>query len=106
MLHFLPTSFRRKIRLMAWTPPQSSLDPCLGYHDRTRLSGRLGEHPIIQAMATRQPGRREFASVQALRGMAALAVCWFHFTYDTGSIPRGWLSASGTYGRLGVDAFF
>ncbi|HXZ79523.1 MAG TPA: acyltransferase [Terriglobales bacterium] len=40
--------------------------------------------------------------VGALRGLAALAVCWFHFTY--GQHPL--LHRSGAYGWLGVHVFF
>jgi peptidoglycan/LPS O-acetylase OafA/YrhL len=40
--------------------------------------------------------------VGALRGFAALAVCWFHFTYG----QTHWLKWSGQYGWLGVHTFF
>lgn len=42
--------------------------------------------------------------VDALRGMASLAVCWLHMTngYSENSI----LFISGQYGRLGVEVFF
>ena len=41
-------------------------------------------------------------SVEALRGLASLAVMWFHFSFAA----TGWLKASGTYCWLGVPAFF
>jgi len=49
-----------------------------------------------------QTGRPKIGIVGALRGFAALAVCWFHFTYGQG--PR--LKWSGQYGWLGVHTFF
>ncbi len=44
--------------------------------------------------------------VEALRGLAALAVAWFHFTHGAGLLADGWLKASGEYGWLGVEVFF
>lgn len=45
--------------------------------------------------------------VEDLRGMAALAVAWFHFTRANTEFPTiEWLRASGTYGWLGVECFF
>ena len=43
-------------------------------------------------------------SLDALRGLAALAVCWKHLT-DSFALPR-FLQVSGTYGWLGVEVFF
>ena len=40
--------------------------------------------------------------VGALRGLAALIVCWYHFTYG----QDWWIRASGKYGWLGVHMFF
>jgi len=40
--------------------------------------------------------------VGALRGLAALAVCWYHFTYG----QDWWIRATGKYGWLGVHMFF
>jgi peptidoglycan/LPS O-acetylase OafA/YrhL len=40
-----------------------------------------------------------------LRGFAALAVAWFHFTQGN-SVAQGWLKATGHYGWLGVEMFF
>ncbi|HET9159036.1 MAG TPA: acyltransferase [Caulobacteraceae bacterium] len=42
-------------------------------------------------------------NIEALRGLASLAVCWFHVT-STHSVA--WVKASGAYGWLGVDCFF
>lgn len=44
------------------------------------------------------------ANVDALRGLASLAVCWFHMTngYSENSLVR----ASGQYGWLGIEIFF
>lgn len=44
--------------------------------------------------------------VEALRGIAALAVAWFHFTNGGQLLPDGWLKDSGRYGWLGVEIFF
>ena len=44
-------------------------------------------------------------SVEGLRGLAALTVTWFHLAWAT-NFPDGAIKASGTYGYLGVDAFF
>lgn len=42
--------------------------------------------------------------VDALRGLAALAVAWFHMTRN---LPTtSWLGESGAYGWLGVEVFF
>src|SRR6185436_8028950 len=47
------------------------------------------------------------AGVDALRGVAALAVCWFHFTNGNPQfLPDGWLKQSGAFGWLGVEVFF
>ena len=45
----------------------------------------------------------KFFSVESLRGVAALAVAWFHVTAIHGD---SWARSSGHYGWLGVDAFF
>lgn len=55
--------------------------------------------------ATKTSDRVEI--VDALRGVAALAVCWFHFTQGVGEfLPEGLLKKSGAYGFLGVQVFF
>lgn len=43
-------------------------------------------------------------SVDALRALAALAVTWFHLT--NGYPQDSWVKASGSFGWLGVEAFF
>lgn len=43
--------------------------------------------------------------MDALRGCAALSVVWFHLTNGSG-LYAGWIKASGSYGWLGVEAFF
>jgi peptidoglycan/LPS O-acetylase OafA/YrhL len=55
-----------------------------------------------------RPGlsRQNFPIIQALRGVAAFAVCWYHFTAYNVAIPQGWAKSSGIYGYLGVEAFF
>lgn len=57
-------------------------------------------------MNKKEPSRR-ITSVDALRGIAALAVTWFHFT--NGYQPehwQWWLKTSGSYGWLGLNIFF
>lgn len=44
--------------------------------------------------------------VDALRGIAALLVCWFHITNGYPGYPSGWLRRSGAEGHLGVSIFF
>lgn len=47
------------------------------------------------------------STIDALRGIASLAVCWFHLTNGNPKfLPDGALKASGAYGWLGVEAFF
>jgi peptidoglycan/LPS O-acetylase OafA/YrhL len=46
------------------------------------------------------------ATIDYLRGIAALAVVWFHCTAGSGVIHDGWLYRSGSYGWLGVEMFF
>ncbi|MEO7166210.1 MAG: acyltransferase [Chthoniobacterales bacterium] len=54
---------------------------------------------------TPQSGRN--ATLDVLRGLASLAVCWFHLTNgNVHFLPDGLLKASGAYGWLGVDVFF
>jgi len=45
---------------------------------------------------------QKVATLGALRGLAALAVCWYHFTYGQSAV----LKHSGNYGWLGVEVFF
>lgn len=46
------------------------------------------------------------ATIDCLRGIAALAVVWYHCTVGSGVIQDGWLYRSGQYGWLGVEMFF
>lgn len=46
---------------------------------------------------------RRLPTLDFLRGIASLAVCWFHLTRDDG-LP--FFKASGNYGWLGVEVFF
>jgi peptidoglycan/LPS O-acetylase OafA/YrhL len=58
-------------------------------------------------VATPAPARSRLEIVESLRGLAALAVAWFHFTNANAVFPTvDWLRASGTYGWLGVECFF
>jgi peptidoglycan/LPS O-acetylase OafA/YrhL len=49
------------------------------------------------------PSNRQIFTIEALRGLAALAVTWFHLT-NTYSLD--WVRYSGFYGWLGVEVFF
>lgn len=52
-------------------------------------------------------GDGHVASLDLLRAVASLAVCWFHFAWrEDNFLPDGWLKASGKYCWLGVEAFF
>jgi peptidoglycan/LPS O-acetylase OafA/YrhL len=46
------------------------------------------------------------AILDVMRGFAAAAVAWFHFTHAGGLLEDGWLKGSGSYGWLGVEVFF
>lgn len=46
------------------------------------------------------------AIVEPLRGLAALSVCWYHFTTAASVFPPGPVRRSGAYGWLGVECFF
>jgi peptidoglycan/LPS O-acetylase OafA/YrhL len=54
--------------------------------------------------------RERLDGLDFLRGLASLAVCWFHLTSFTYRTPDGsfygWLRLSGAYGWLGVEVFF
>lgn len=54
-------------------------------------------------IVTRDGQLQRLQAVEYLRGIAAFAVMWFHFTYR---LPEGVLRTSGLYGYLGVEAFF
>jgi peptidoglycan/LPS O-acetylase OafA/YrhL len=42
-----------------------------------------------------------------MRGIAALAVCWYHFTAERlGFLPDGFARFSEPFGRIGVEVFF
>ncbi|HUB82855.1 MAG TPA: acyltransferase [Bryobacteraceae bacterium] len=45
-------------------------------------------------------------TIDYLRGIAALAVVWYHCTIGSGVLRDGWLYRSGRYGWLGVEVFF
>lgn len=50
---------------------------------------------------------RRIQIVECLRGVAALGVCWFHFTNGNPSfLSNGILKSSGRYGWIGVEIFF
>jgi peptidoglycan/LPS O-acetylase OafA/YrhL len=49
------------------------------------------------------PASQQIFTVEVLRGLAALAVAWFHMT---NTYRLDWVRYSGFYGWLGVDMFF
>jgi peptidoglycan/LPS O-acetylase OafA/YrhL len=63
------------------------------------------EFRVKEVTATHPEKRIEV--VDSLRGLAALGVCWFHFTNGNPKfLPAGVLKGSGQYGWLGVEIFF
>lgn len=54
------------------------------------------------------PDRKHYYAIDTLRGIAATAVCIFHFTNGNPALlPDGnWLKDIGSYGFLGVEIFF
>src|SRR5690349_12055072 len=53
------------------------------------------------------PSPQRLSVLDALRGIAALGVCWYHFTNGNKTfLPEGVLKSSGTFGWLGVEMFF
>src|SRR5260370_41397871 len=62
--------------------------------------------PVESATTGQGKGTPRVEIVDPLRGLAALAVAWFHFTNGSGFVKTEWLQASGEYGWLGVDVFF
>lgn len=64
----------------------------------------LDNHKAVQdagGHAVKSCGRID--SIDSLRGIAALGVCYFHLTL---SLSNSWVKASGSYGGLGVQIFF
>src|SRR5882724_7218383 len=52
-------------------------------------------------------GQSRIYTIDSLRGIASLAVCWFHLTNGNSAfLPDGLLKSSGRYGWLGVEMFF
>jgi peptidoglycan/LPS O-acetylase OafA/YrhL len=66
----------------------------------TNLASKANEPPTRHQVAD-APARVE--SVEILRGLAALAVTWFHMT---NTHQENWVRFSGWYGWLGVEMFF
>lgn len=58
---------------------------------------------IAPKAAARAGARMKIGTIEGLRGLAALAVTWFHLTNSYSWDLVRW---SGTYGWLGVDCFF
>ena len=53
------------------------------------------------------PPAPRLSVLDALRGLAALSVCWCHFTVlNKTFLPDGFLKYSGAFGWLGVEIFF
>lgn len=50
--------------------------------------------------------RHRLGTIDALRGIAAFGVAWFHFTHGSGLLHDGCLYYTGLYGWAGVEMFF
>ncbi|PYS84897.1 MAG: hypothetical protein DMF67_03220 [Acidobacteria bacterium] len=51
--------------------------------------------------------QKRISTLDALRGIASFAVCWFHLTNGNAAfLPDGLLKTSGMYGWVGVEVFF
>jgi len=50
--------------------------------------------------------QQRLGTIDALRGIAALSVAWYHFTHGSTLLSQGWIKASGNYGWVGVEMFF
>src|SRR4051812_15611660 len=59
--------------------------------------------PFAVRPAAGQVGR--IGSIDLLRALASIAVCWFHLTGSAGPASRA-VKLSGVYGEFGVQAFF
>lgn len=73
---------------------------------RRHVSGLAS--PVATSLSTQGDQfatKRRFESINQLRGLAAIAVAWFHFTQGE-VLTEGWLKASGAQGFLGVQMFF
>ncbi len=68
--------------------------------------------PLLAETTISKPAKDTASSVRnhtadALRGLAALAVCWYHFTHGNEAfLPDGLLKTSGNLGWVGVEVFF
>lgn len=51
-------------------------------------------------------GQGHLASLDLLRAVACLAVCWHNLLWRDDFLPNGWLKRSSDYGSLGVEMFF
>ena len=67
--------------------------------------GDLGAELLTGKSATRSVDGR-LAVLDSLRGLAALAVCLFHFAGRDDFLPGTYLQAASRQGYLGVVAFF
>lgn len=59
--------------------------------------------PVERHCSIAMPANQRLHVVEYLRGLAALAVAWFHLTNTYNS---NWVRSSGAYGWLGVEVFF
>lgn len=68
-------------------------------------------HPPSEAPPAPEQRSSRIAVLDPLRGIAALAVMWFHFTnggqlFDNRGTASQWIKASGHFGWAGVEFFF
>jgi len=66
-------------------------------------SSEIDTHGKDMTEPSLNPPNQQIFTVEAVRGVAALAVTWFHLT---NTYARDWVNYSGSNGWLGVDMFF
>lgn len=95
-------------RARAGDAVESRRDSTLPARRLARGLGVLAARP--PAAVAVQPDRTRSTRIEiadALRGLAALAVCWFHLTSGNPQfLDEGLIKASGRYGWLGWEVFF
>ena len=101
------------LRLLAMTEAHQRFSAVTGRFFRSHspgdaLSSNRGAESLSKvpqpSSATDQ--RNRLSQIDFLRGLAALSVCWYHFTTANSFAGEGALRNSGTYGWLGVEIFF
>ena len=74
---------------------------------RTQVFATVSRTRDIRMVTPMTRATDRLAVIDLLRGIAASAVAWFHFTRGNPRfLPEGALRSSGAYGWLGVEVFF